>query len=86
MSPVLPPCPHLPVPRVGLDWRALHAFREADRGPEFFFACLEYGHALWQEGHAARALLCLDRALGAALIGDEAVLREYPCRMRRWRG
>lgn len=77
-SAPLPPCPHLPTPRAGLDWRSLHAFRESDRGPEFYFACLEYGHALWQRWFAARALLCLDRALGADLTGEEPVLREYP--------
>ena len=74
----LPPCPLLPVPREGLDWRALHAFRETDRGPEFYFACLEYGHALWRRGFAARALLCLDRAMGADLRGDEPVLATHP--------
>jgi hypothetical protein len=75
---VLPPCPHLPPPRDGLDWRRLHAFRESHRGAEFYFACLEYGHALWRRGLAARALLCLDRALGAELSGDEPVLRDHP--------
>jgi hypothetical protein len=78
MSTALPPCPLLPVPRAGLDWRALHAFRQMDRGGEFYFACLEYGHALWQRGFAARALLCLDRALGAELTGREPVLQQYP--------
>jgi hypothetical protein len=78
MSLPLPQCPHLPVPRAGLDWRALHAFREADRGGAFYLACLEYGHALWQRGFAARALLCLDRALGADLRGDEPELRAHP--------
>ena len=41
-------------------------------------ACLEYGHALWQRGYAARAILCLDRALGADLRGDEPELKEWP--------
>jgi hypothetical protein len=68
----------LPPPRAGLDWRSLHTHRDADRGAEFYLACLEYGHALWQRGLAARALLCLDRALGADLRGDEAVLRDCP--------
>jgi hypothetical protein len=49
-----------------------------DRGADFYFACLEYGHALWQRGFAARALLCLDRALGADLNGGEPVLQQYP--------
>lgn len=74
----LPPCPHLPPPRAGLDWRALHAFREQERGAAFYVACLEYGHALWQRGFAARAMLCLDRAFGAELKGDEPALREWP--------
>jgi hypothetical protein len=78
MSSPLPPCPHLPPPRAGLDWRALHAFRDAERGGAFYFACLEYGHALWQRGFAARALLCLDRALGADIRGDEPELRVQP--------
>ncbi|MGH7959719.1 MAG: hypothetical protein ACREH8_22275 [Opitutaceae bacterium] len=78
MSTALPPCPCLPVPRAGLDWRALHAFRKSDRGPEFYFACLEYGHTLWQKGFAARALLCLDRAMGADLTGDEPILGQHP--------
>ena len=76
--PVLPPCPHLPAPRAGLDWRALHVHREDVRGEAFFHDCLEYGHALWQRGLAARALLCLDRAFGADLRGDEPVLRDWP--------
>jgi hypothetical protein len=73
-----PICPHLPAPRAGLDWRSLHAHREAERGAEFYLACLEYGHALWRRGFAARALLCLDRALGADLRGDEPVLLDWP--------
>jgi hypothetical protein len=76
--PVLPPCPHLPAPRPGLDWRRLHAFRDQDRGSEFYLACLEYGQSLWQRGLAARAVLCLDRAFGADLRGDEAILRTWP--------
>ncbi len=75
---VLPPCPHLPEPRPGLDWRALHAFRETDRGGAFYFACLEYGHALWRQGLAARSLLCLDRAFGSALNGAEPELERHP--------
>jgi hypothetical protein len=78
MPTELPFCPHLPVARPGLDWRALQAFRATERGTDFYFACLEYGQALWQRGLAARALLCLDRAFGANLRGDEIVLREHP--------
>jgi len=74
----LPPCQHLPAPRAGLDWRVLHEFRETDRGAEFYLACLEYGHALWTRRLAARAILCLDRAFGADLHGEEPVLKTWP--------
>lgn len=78
MSAPLPACPHLPVPRAGLDWRALHIHRGDERRDDFYYACLEYGQSLWQRGMAARALLCLDRALGADLRGDEPVLSQWP--------
>lgn len=73
----LPPCPHLPAPPPGLDHRHLSRHGEA-RDAAFYLSCLEYGHALWQRGLAARALLCLDRAMGADLRGDEAELRAWP--------
>ena len=76
--PSLPACPYLPIPREGLDWRVLHVFRDGDRGPEFYVACLEYGHSLWQRGFAARSLLCLDRAMGADLRETEALLQQWP--------
>lgn len=78
MSARLPACPHLPTPRAGLDWRSLHVFRGEARDAEFYRACLEYGAALWERGLAARAILCLDRALGADLRGDERVLVDWP--------
>lgn len=78
MALLLPPCPHLPAPRAGLDWRALHIHREDVRSGEFYHDCLEYAHALWQRGLSARALLCLDRALGAELHGDEPELQAWP--------
>jgi hypothetical protein len=71
-------CPHLPPPRAGLDWRTLHVHREDVRGAEFYHDCLEYAHSLWQRGLAARAILCLDRAFGADLRGDEPALRDWP--------
>jgi hypothetical protein len=75
---MLPACPHLPHPRPGLDWHTLNAFGEGDRGERFYHACLEYAHSLWQRRYAARAILCLDRAMGADLGGGEAVLDEWP--------
>lgn len=78
MSAPFPPCPTLPTPREGLDWRSLNLFRGEARGAEFYHACLEYGHALWLRQLPARALLCLDRAMSAELHGDEPVLKNYP--------
>ena len=77
-APSLPPCPFLPPPRPRLDWRVLHAFRAAARGADFYLACLEYGQALWQRRFAARALLCLDRAMGADLRDEDPVLAQWP--------
>jgi hypothetical protein len=71
---MLAPCPHLPTPRPGLDWRTLNAFGPDDRGERFYGACIEYSHALWQRKYAARAMLCLDRAMGADLKGDEPIV------------
>ena len=73
-----PPCPYLPDPRPGLDWRLLHAHRAAERREEFYRDCLEYGQVLWRQGRAARAILCLDRAFGAELAGAEPILAEWP--------
>lgn len=56
----------------------LHAHRDQGRRGEFYLDCLEYAHALWQRGLAARAVLCLDRAMGADLRGDEPELRAWP--------
>ena len=74
----LPPCPFLPGPRAGLDWRLLHAHRQAARRSDFYLDCLEYGHALWLRGRPAPAILCLNRAFAAELSGEEAVLSAWP--------
>lgn len=71
-------CPYLPAGRPGLDWRALHAFRSGAREAAFYLTCLEYAQTLWQQGLAARALLCLDRAMGADLRGPEPILAAHP--------
>jgi hypothetical protein len=75
---MLAPCPHLPEPRPGLDWRTLNTFGPKDRGERFYDACLEYAHSLWQRKYAARAMLCLDRAMGADLKGGEPILADWP--------
>jgi len=60
-----------------MDWRVFDA-HGADRGAGFYHTALEYGHYLWQRGYAARAILCLDRAMGADLRGDEPILALCP--------
>jgi hypothetical protein len=56
----------------------LNGFGAGDRGERFYEACLEYSHSLWQRGLAARAILCLDRAMGADLRGGEPSLERWP--------
>jgi len=60
-----------------MDWRVYQA-HGADRGAGFYLTALEYGHFLWQQGRAARAILCLDRAMGADLTGAEPELMSWP--------
>lgn len=76
--PAFPPCPFLPPAPQGIDWRSLHAHRAAERGGEFYLACLEYGQSQWTRGFAARAILCLDRAFGADVAETDPVLRDWP--------
>jgi hypothetical protein len=77
MVVIVPPCPHLPPARPGLDWRCLADHGE-ERGGAFYRTALEYGQALWQRRLPARAILCLDRAMGADLRGDEPEVVEWP--------
>jgi len=62
-----------------MDWRDLRA-HGSDRGPAFYLTALRYGHYLWRRGRVARAILCLDRALGADLDGPGGgpVLTDWP--------
>lgn len=75
---LLPACPHLPASVPGLDWRVLHEFRDQHRGADFYFACLQYAQSLWQRRLAGRAILCLDRAMGSELEGDEPLVSAWP--------
>ena len=77
MSRPLPPCPCLPPAPAAMDARALTAHGD-ERGAAFYLTALTYAHYLWQRGRAARAMLKLDRALGADLRGDETGLRDWP--------
>jgi hypothetical protein len=60
-----------------MDYRELrqHGMR---RDAGFYQSALAYGHHLWLEGHAGRALLALTRALNADLAETEAVLSCWP--------
>jgi hypothetical protein len=77
MSIALPPCPHLPVPRAQMDWRNFQNHGET-RDIGFYLTALEYGHYLWQRGFAARAILCLDRAMGADVRATDADVQIWP--------
>jgi len=60
-----------------MDWRDFDGHGEA-RDASFYTTALEYGHYLWQRGFAARAILCLDRAMGADVRATDSVVREWP--------
>ena len=60
-----------------MDWRVYQPHGDS-RGAGFYGTCLEYGHALWHRELPARALLCLDRAMGADLAETDAVLGSWP--------
>ena len=77
MSCPLPPCPHLPTPRSQMDWR-VYAVHGEHRDAEFYLTALDYGHYLWQAGFAARAILCLDRAMGAEVSASHPTAQSWP--------
>lgn len=60
-----------------MDAGALSAHGAA-RDAAFYLTALTYAQSLWQRGLAARAILSLDRALGADLRGDDPILRSWP--------
>ncbi len=76
MTP-FPPCPTLPSAEPSLDWRSM-ACHGKERGGAFYLSALTYAQTLWRRGLTARAMLCLDRALGADLPGDDPLLRQWP--------
>lgn len=73
----LPPCPHLPSAPAAMDASALTAHGN-DRGGAFYLTALIYAQYLWQRRQVARAILKVDRALGADLRGDEPELAAWP--------
>lgn len=71
MALVLPPA------RGDMSYRDVRTAQAA--GMEAYYsASLRYGHYLWQQGHAGRAILALTRALYADLPEAALVLREWP--------
>jgi hypothetical protein len=60
-----------------MDWRDFHSHGDV-RDAAFYLTALEYGHYLWQRGFAARAILCLDRAMGADVNADDADVQTWP--------
>jgi len=75
--PLSEPCPYLPAAPAEMDASALSEHGK-DRGGDFYLTALTYAQYLWQRNTVARAILKLDRALGADLRGDEPVLQQWP--------
>jgi len=46
--------------------------------PLFYLKALQYGHYLWQNKHAGRAILAITRALYTNIDEEAPVLREWP--------
>jgi len=70
-------CPFLPAPESGMTYRSLSDLRGGDI-ETFYLTALRYGHYLWLEGHAGRAILAITRALYADLPQEAAALHEWP--------
>jgi len=60
-----------------MDWQVFRPHGDA-RGAAFYGTCLEYGQYLWQKRQPARALLCLDRAMGADISAHDPVVGSWP--------
>ena len=60
-----------------MDWQVFQRHRD-ERGGPFYATCLEYGQDLWQRRLPARAMLCLDRAMGADVSARDPVLGSWP--------
>lgn len=73
----LPTCPHLPEAPQPLTAACVAALQN-NRGPEFYEMSLRYGQSLWLQGFPAQALLQVNRALGAEVAPEAAVLRQWP--------
>ncbi len=76
--PELPPCPFLPEAPEVISAASMKAFGKDDRGPGFYLQAQRCAQSLWRQGFPAQSLLQINRAFGADLGGDEAVLRSWP--------
>ena len=74
-----PPCPWLPMVNADepLDHTLLRRHGTA-RDANFYLDALRYGHYLWRQGHAGRALLAVTRALYAEVSPTDPLLRQWP--------
>jgi hypothetical protein len=71
------PCPLLPSIETRLTAHETARFG-SDRGPEFYVAALRYAQSLWLEAKPGRAILLIDRALGADVAGEDPVFATWP--------
>ena len=67
------PCPFLPKIRKKITASDSKALRN-NKGLSFYKLCLRYSQSKWMEGLPAQALLQLNRAMSADLVGDEKFL------------
>ncbi|MDG2123448.1 MAG: hypothetical protein P8J87_07115 [Verrucomicrobiales bacterium] len=72
------PCPYLPLPDGVVRAEATRRFRGGVLGEAFYEAALNYAQSLWLQGFPAKSLLLINRAMGAALGGDEEIVRRWP--------
>ena len=72
----LSPCPYLPEATGRMNHLCLTRLKKDT--PEFYYSALQYGHYLWLQGHAGRAILALTRALYADIAPNNPILRQWP--------
>ena len=58
--------------------RCLTEINANDTPESFYFKALQYGHYLWLNGHAGRAILAITRALYAKVPANTPILNEWP--------
>lgn len=58
--------------------RCLTDLDTREQAAEFYFKALQYGHYLWLNGQAGRAILAITRALYANVTNEAPVLKQWP--------